>query len=120
VVSNNLMVGWPGGCIQAQFWNTPGARVTRNTIWRSACLGLRFDTDPSVGPPPSGLVVMRNVVDSYALPSDGWVARQDYNVIVKGPRLGRHDTGRRPGFTKRYEPLGLAKRLGAGSTVRAR
>jgi hypothetical protein len=45
VVENNVMIGWPGGCIQAQFWNTPGADIRNNTIWRSQCSGLRFAYD---------------------------------------------------------------------------
>lgn len=119
VVSNNLMVGWPGGCIQAQFWNTPGARVTNNTIWKSACLGLRFATDPSVGPDPRGLVVMRNIVDSYSLPDSRWVADQDDNVILKGPRLGRHDTARTPQLTSTFGVTGWARRAGLGASVSA-
>jgi Right handed beta helix region len=116
VVENNLMVGWSGGCIQAQLWNTPGARVVHNTIWRSSCVGLRLAYDPSVGPAPTGIVVRRNIVDSYA--DDGLVADQDYNVILHGPRRGPHDSARRPQFGAGFKPLGGAARLKAGSSLR--
>jgi hypothetical protein len=118
VVENNLMIGWRGGCIQAQFWNTPGARVVHNTILRSTCLGLRFATDPEVGHAPSGLVVRRNIIDSYEAGEPGWVADQDYNVIVHGRRSGPHDSGRRPQFERGLRPVGTAARLRAGSSLR--
>ena len=119
VVENNLMVGWSGGCIQAQFWNTPGARVVHNTIWRSQCLGLRFASDPNVGPAPTGIVVRRNIIDAYADGGEGFVADQDYNVIVDGPRRGAHDSARRPQFAAGLRPIGQAARLNAGSSLRA-
>jgi hypothetical protein len=118
VVENNLMVGWSGGCIQAQLWNTPGARVVHNTIWRSQCLGLRFAYDPNVGRAPTGIVVRRNIVDTYADGGEGFVADQDYNVIVDGPRRGAHDSGRRPQFADGFQPRGQAARLKAGSSLR--
>jgi hypothetical protein len=118
-VENNLMVGWAGGCIQAQFWNTPGARIVGNTIWRSQCGGLRLAYDPKVGPPPSGIVVRRNIVDRYDAGDPGWVAQRDHNVIVHAAR-GPGDSGRRPQFADGFRPVGTAARLGAGSTVRPR
>jgi hypothetical protein len=120
VVENNLMVGWSGGCIQAQLWNTPGARVIHNTIWRSQCVGLRLTYDPSVGPRPTGIVVRRNIVDSYADGGAGFISDQDYNVIVHGPRRGPHDSPGRPRFGNGFQPLGQAARLKAGSSLRLR
>ena len=38
MVADNLMVGWKGGCFQAQFWNTAGARIV-NTDRRSPAGG---------------------------------------------------------------------------------
>jgi hypothetical protein len=118
-VINNLMVGWKGGCIQAQFWNTPGAQVLHNTIWRSQCLGLRFAFRPEIGPAPSGIVVSHNVLDSYDPGDPTWITVQDHNAILHGPRRAQ-DRGGPPGLTKDFRPGGLAARLHAGSTVRIR
>ena len=108
VVENNRMVGWRGGCIQAQLWNTPGARVVRNTIWRSTCLGLRLAYDPAVGPAPTGIVVRGNIIDSYADGGAGVVRDQDYNLIVDGPRRGAHDSGGPARFGAGFQPIGVA------------
>lgn len=120
VVDDNLMVGWGGGCIQAQLWNTPGARVTNNTIWRSACTGLRLAHDPAIGPAPSGIVVRRNVIDRYDAGAAGWVSDQDDNVIIDGPRRGPHDTATPPTFGRGVRAGGVAARLHAGSALRLR
>ncbi len=118
VVENNRMVGWRGGCIQAQLWNTPGARVVRNTIWRSTCLGLRLAYDPAVGPAPTGIVVRGNIIDSYADGGRSVVRDQDYNLIVQGPRRGPHDSGGPARFGARFQPVGVAAGLKAGSSLR--
>lgn len=118
VVENNRMVGWRGGCIQAQLWNTPGARVVHNTIWHSQCLGLRLAYDPAVGPAPTGIVVRGNIIDSYADGGRGVVRDQDYNVIVHGPRRGAHDSGGPVHFDAGFKPVGVAARLKAGSSLR--
>lgn len=117
---NNLLVGWPGGCIQAQFWNTPGARIVGNTIWRSQCVGLRLASDRAYGAPPRGIVVRRNIVDSYAGGEPAWVAGQDANIIVEGPLRGPRDTRSQPALSAALRPVGQAVQLHAGSSVHVR
>jgi len=94
VVADNLMVGWKGGCFQAQFWNTPGARIVNNTIWRSQCLGLRIVSDPA---PRMG-------------------HRAGFQRDRPGSRAGPHDTRAQPFLTADLRPAGVA-RLGAGSAL---
>jgi hypothetical protein len=118
ILENNVMIGAHGGGIQAQLWDTPGARVVGNTIWRSRLGGLRLADELECCGTPSGIVVRRNIIDKYADGDAAWIAEQDRNVIVSGPRHGALDVASVPEFTSDWQPAGPVASLGAGARLR--
>jgi hypothetical protein len=106
-VENNVMVGADGGGIQAQLWDTPEARVVRNTIWNSRLGGLRFAEEGECCGVPHGIVLRGNIIDKYDEGDAAWFSEQDHNVILAGPRRGAHDVVvTAPRFDSRWRPLG--------------
>jgi hypothetical protein len=117
VVENNLMLGATGGGIQAQMWDTPGARVINNTIWNSRLGGLRFADETETGGTPSGIVVKNNVVDKYTEGSSAWIAEENYNIIMSGPRRGAHSIGTAPTFDANWGLASGSVGVDAGSST---
>ena len=98
VLENNVMIGSPsmGNCVQV--YDAPGARIVNNTFWQQAAgwpQALIIGTAGAAA--PVGTVVRNNIVNRYQLADPSWVS-QDHNLIVTGPRVGRHDSTRAPSF----------------------
>ena len=88
VIGRNLLVNVPAWAMNLM--QVPGVVLTGNTVWRSGSHGVTLLAT-------QGAVATNNIFDRlHAQP--GTFAKEDYNLIVSGPRTGRHDVRGAPLF----------------------
>jgi hypothetical protein len=99
VIENNVMIGSPhmGNCVQV--FQAPGARIVNNTFWQQAA---GWPQALVIGTGDAPVTVANNIVNRYQVqdPAGAAALRQDYNLIVTGPRVGRHDAATAPRLTR--------------------
>lgn len=89
---NNTVVGGENYGVNFQ-GSAPGLRFLANTIWDNAFGGLLVQG--TLGP---GALVVNNILQSVS-GGGGIAGVEDYNLIGRGPRNGRHDRRGAPRFT---------------------
>ncbi len=88
---NNTLVGGQNYAVNFQ-GSAPGLRFLANTLWDNAFGGILVQG--ALGP---GAQIRNNILQS--IDGDGTVGGgEDFNLIARGPRAGRHDFGGSPRF----------------------
>jgi Right handed beta helix region len=119
VVENNLFTGIDFGI---RVFSAPGIRIVNNTDWGTQTgsgSGIDFETRLGANLPTTGALLRNNIVKRLdVFPGNGY--REDHNLIVTGPRKGRHDLSRPPVFVDPMADWRLAPRSpGSGAGTRA-
>jgi hypothetical protein len=125
-IENNLIVRMKNWCHNGGPTGSSSAGLVRYTwvhntmydcgsYWNSGGAG-GFYGFGSLGPATAGASnrLRGNVLTSLDVETAGQFAAADYNVVIHGPRLGRHDVRARPRFRDRrdYVPTNLPFRAG--------
>jgi hypothetical protein len=82
--------------------NVPGIRVLNNTAWKSGTEGMELQ-----GAATKGAVMANNIADTVTIGSPAMMGVEDYNLIVKGYRKGKHDLSKPPVFVNAASNLRL-------------
>src|SRR5436190_2028930 len=87
-IERNLLVNVPAWGLNLS--QVPGVRLAGNTVWHAGSHGVTLMAS-------RGAIAIDNIVERLHAPAKTF-AKEDYNLIVAGPRTGKHDVRRPPRF----------------------